>query len=163
MEHTKHIWRVIFILLFLLVGFVAGRDFLIPESFGKFAHYRADSLQEYMALPVMHGGRTSCRDCHQAQYETTTAGKHAQLNCEVCHGPLATHVEGGVKIAAMPKLASWKLCEYCHQSLSARPDVIKQVVFAKHLEDQGLEPGTEPTGKVCFSCHKPHSPLAGGE
>mgnify|MGYP002867386545 CR=1 FL=1 len=73
------------------------------------------------------------------------------------------HVKDGAKSAEMPRLASWKLCAYCHQTLAARPSSIKQVVFAKHLEEQGSEPGTEVAGKVCFLCHKPHSPLAGSD
>jgi hypothetical protein len=163
MEHSKHIWRVLFILLFLLVGFVSARDFLIPASFGKAGHYRYDSLKTYMDYPVIHGGRNSCKGCHPKQYETASAGKHASLNCEACHGPLAWHVKDGARIAEMPRLASWKLCAYCHQTLAARPSSIKQVVFAKHIEEQGSEPGTEVAGKVCFLCHKPHSPLAGSD
>ena len=163
MEHTKHIWRVIFILLFLLVGFVTARDFLIPASFGEHGHYRSDSLKEYMAYPVIHGGRNSCRECHQQQYDTASAGKHAALNCEVCHGPLAGHVKDGKKTAEMPKLASVKLCAYCHQALAARPKIIKQVVFTEHLKEQGLEEGTEVAGRVCLLCHQAHSPLSESE
>jgi hypothetical protein len=163
MEHTKHIWRAIFLLVGLGVAFVTGREFMIPGSFGKAGHYRYDSLQSYMAQPAIHGGRDSCRECHPKEYETASAGKHAELNCETCHGPLAWHAKDGQKIAEMPKVASWKLCAYCHQPLAARPRFIKQVAFAKHLEEQGAEPGTGVPARVCFLCHKPHNPRAGSE
>jgi len=37
----------VFILLFLV-----ARHFLIPESFGKYGHYRANAIDEIEAFPI---------------------------------------------------------------------------------------------------------------
>ncbi|MBI2930367.1 MAG: cytochrome C [Planctomycetes bacterium] len=158
MEHSKHIWRAALILLFGVVGFIVVRQFLIPKSFGIAGHYRFDALAEFMAQPVKHGGRESCRKCHEPPYETTSKGKHARVSCEVCHGPVGDHASKEAKIAVMPKNPSYKLCAYCHQKLAARPKGFKQVSFRKHLEEQGFASDSKIPEKICLKCHEPHDP-----
>ncbi|MHC4607872.1 MAG: cytochrome c3 family protein [Planctomycetota bacterium] len=158
MEHSKHIWRAVGILLLLLVAFIAVRQFLIPASFGAEGFYRYDSIGEFMSQPVIHGGKESCKDCHKEEYGEVQKGKHAKVSCEVCHGPLAPHVKDGKKAADMSKDASSRLCAYCHRKLVARPAEFPQVDYRKHLEEEGLPVGAKISAGVCAKCHEAHAP-----
>lgn len=159
MEHSKHIWRVVILLTIGAVFVVSGRHFLVPASFGKMGHFRYDSIGEYMAKPVMHGGDASCAKCHQDKYDTHAKGKHAVVRCENCHGPLALHVADGKKIAAAEVHQSWELCELCHQPLKSRPRDFPQVDFRAHLIAKDIPVKGAIPAKVCFMCHDPHDPL----
>lgn len=153
MEHTKHIWRAVIILLALPIVFITVRHFLVPPSFGAEGHYRYDSLSEHRDHPVIHGSTTACRECHESADAEKGKGKHVSLSCEVCHAPLALHVKDGKKIADMPKNKSYTLCAGCHQQLEARPKDFPQIDVEKHPAEQGgsLEDG-------CVTCHDGHNP-----
>jgi hypothetical protein len=73
-------------------------------------------------------------------------GKHAHVNCEACHGPLAMHADdpGSVK---PNKLDTAILCARCHEANAAKPKGFPQVASAEHS-----------TGVACDTCHHPHSP-----
>src|SRR3990172_5883972 len=114
MEHTKHIWRAVLILAFFAIVGFTGRHFLIPPSFGEVRFYRYDSLRDFMRQPVRHGGSASCAACHQDTMTTKAEGRHAGVSCEVCHAPLAVHVQGEEKIGPMPVNRSHELCALCH-------------------------------------------------
>ena len=95
MEHTKHLWRAVLILVFVVVGYLLGRGFLVPESFGQYGYYRGDNLKEQMNIRVpMHGnGPEACAYCHEEKVEEIAETPHRVINCETCHAPLRTHVE----------------------------------------------------------------------
>lgn len=158
MSHTKHLWRAALLLVAVgLVGFT-GRHFLIPESFGEAGFYRYDSLGEFMAQPVVHGGSASCAACHEDAATAKAAGKHAGVSCEVCHGPLAGHVKDDAVIAPMPVNRSHELCAYCHQTLKARPRAMPQVDIPEHLGAlEALAPGEAIPEGACATCHDVHS------
>lgn len=159
MEHTKHIWRAILILIAIaLVGIVA-RHFLLPASFGMRGHYRYDSLGEYMSMPLVHGSVKACAECHEGQFALRSEGKHASVSCEVCHMPVTTHVKDGETIAEMPINLSHKLCAVCHQKMPARSDTMPQVDIKAHLIEQEMfEPGAEIAEGICTACHDVHAP-----
>jgi hypothetical protein len=98
-----------------------------------------------------HGGAASCAACHAKQAEARAAGGHRSVSCEVCHAPLAVHVQGGEVKAKMPKDTSVALCARCHRKIAGRPEKFPQVVLEQHVEGP-LEAG------VCLQCHEPHSP-----
>lgn len=77
-----------FILLFLI-----ARHFLIPESFGKYGHYRANSIDKIGALPVKYAGKALCIECHDIEAEKLASDAHSGLSCEVCHRPGTLHVD----------------------------------------------------------------------
>jgi formate-dependent nitrite reductase cytochrome c552 subunit len=136
---------------------------MVPETFGDLGYYRAASLAEYMAQPLVHGGRNSCAGCHEKQQATHDAGKHRTVPCETCHGPLADHVTDGKKSADMPTDPTRRLCDYCHEYLRARPQKplkFPQVVGQEHLVAVGaLEPGEPLPPRACaVVCHLPHRP-----
>lgn len=154
MEHAKHIIRAVLLLVMGTVLFVLVRHFAIPESFGKYGHYRADSVDEYAEQIPLHGSADACAECHDEEAEARAEGKHASVSCEVCHGPLAGHVENEVRVAEMVMNRSNELCAWCHQRLIARPKTFPQVVFRDHV----TEKGTEMSEAVCLECHNAHNP-----
>ena len=152
MEHARHVFRVLLVLLLVLIVVVVGRSFLVPKTFGDYGHYRYANVGEQMAArPPLHAGAKACGDCHDDRLKAITAGVHAKVSCEVCHGPLGRHVKDGDMIGKMPVDRSPKLCGYCHRKIDGRPPKFPQVVFEKHVEG-GLGP------KGCLDCHDPHSP-----
>ncbi len=154
MEHTKHIIRAVLLLVVIAVLFVGLRDLVYPESFGKYGHYRYDSVAEHAAPSSFHGAPGACADCHDEEPESHAAGKHASVSCEVCHGPLGIHVKDDEHVGAMPVQRSVKLCGTCHQYLVSRPKEFPQVVLADHV----IEKGGEMTEAVCLECHDAHNP-----
>ena len=152
MEHSRHVFRVLFALLVVIVAVVVGRTLLVPKSYGMYGSYRFDNVAEQMAArPPLHGGVQSCAECHDERVATLLKGSHAKVSCEVCHGPLGRHVKDGELLAKMPIDPSPRLCGYCHRKIDGRPQKFPQVVFEKHVEG-GLGP------KGCIACHDPHSP-----
>jgi len=163
MEHSKHIWRAVIILVAGVAFTVGGRHFLVPASFGQLGHFRADSIGEYMAKPVMHGNDASCGKCHPDQFAAHEQGKHKAVRCENCHGPLALHADSDKKIADAKVMASADLCALCHQKLDARPKTFPQIDLKAHMNEllakEGLPPRDTVPAKICFTCHDPHDPL----
>ncbi len=153
--HAKHILRAFIALLVLVVALLLGRSFFVPDTFGQYGHYRGASVAEFRALPVRHGGDTSCQECHADQFATHAAGGHHSVHCESCHAPLAVHVAGGARVADMPIRRSADLCLGCHRRLEARPATFPQIQPREHLQEQDAE----FTPDVCFDCHDPHAPL----
>lgn len=162
MEHARHVLRVALLVLVLFSGLVVARGLLIPDSFGKYGHYRYDNVIEQRNTPLAHYGAKSCRGCHEKQWQLRESGDmegHLKVSCEVCHGPLARHASGenkatDKKFADMPVVRSWQLCAQCHLKLEGRPASFPQVTFdSKHMKGDKLE------GDVCKKCHDPHSTL----
>ncbi len=152
MEHARHVFRVLLVLLLVLIVVVIGRSFLVPKTFGDYGHYRYANVGEQMtARPPLHGGARSCGECHDDRLKAITAGAHAKVSCEICHGPLGRHVKDGDVVAKPSIDRSPRLCGYCHRKIDGRPPKFPQVVFEKHV-DGGLGP------KGCLACHDPHSP-----
>jgi cytochrome c7-like protein len=150
-KDAAHLFRMAAVFAVGILIFVLARNLFVPKSFGQYGHYRGDALAEVRALPVHYAGHQVCESCHSDVLDVKTKGKHARVNCEACHGPLATHTEdpGGV----MPeKLDTAKLCVKCHEENSAKPKNFPQVVSADHS-----------AGLACNECHQPHSPIIATE
>jgi hypothetical protein len=76
------------------------------------------------------------------------------VNCEACHGALASHANADDPTAVMPILPDTAvLCVQCHRASAAKPKEFLQVDPANHYP-----------GLPCGSCHQPHNPgmVAGG-
>jgi hypothetical protein len=132
----------IFISLFLLL-----RHFLVPDTFGKYGHYRAASLEDN-ALPEIHySGQVACFKCHQAIEDKKSQDVHSEIHCETCHGPGEKHVISS-KAADIFKPAGREFCGKCHELNAAK---LKSAVFQVDLTKHN-------TGKNCIECHNPHQP-----
>ncbi len=168
MEHTKHLWRAILLIVLIVVVYLLGRGFLVPGSFGEFGHYRGDALREEMnvRVPNFGAGVESCAACHDERAEEFRQSAHKTINCEVCHAPLRTHVEYEdiESFIQNPDQYEWTnemvikqakdLCIRCHEAQPAKPHDFPHVTIVEHLEEMGVENSAD----VCVDCHDPHDP-----
>lgn len=130
-----------------LVGLILIRYLLVPPTFGKYGHYRANAVDDVAALPIVYAGVEVCRDCHDDIYELKMNSNHRGVSCEVCHGPAAGHVEAPDEITPdAPRGRT--LCPLCHDFDGARPTGFPQILADRHNP-----------GKPCMTCHEPHNPV----
>jgi uncharacterized CHY-type Zn-finger protein len=144
-KDARHLFRFagLFVLAFLI--FLVVRHYVVPKSFGQYGHYRGNAIGEIAAHPTKFAGHEACEACHTDVVEIKKNGKHAHVNCEVCHGALAQHADDPTVKPVLPDTAA--LCTRCHTASAAKPKSFPQVVPADH--SQGLS---------CETCHNPHNP-----
>ena len=132
----------VFICLFLV-----ARHFLIPESFGKYGHYRANSMDEIAVLPIHYAGKSVCVDCHDSEAAKLASDLHSGLSCEICHGPGAKHADDPEN-NKLEKTGSRESCGRCHSINAARRiEIIHQIDIKTH----------NPERENCIDCHNPHA------
>ena len=157
--YKSHVIRIALgLLLFAVVGGV-GKYLLTPESFGKYGHYRADSIEEEANRDIRHWTNASCFSCHEYEADIHLKGRHKTISCEFCHGTYADHIKDGKKVGTLPVKRGEEirvLCLRCHnKAIQARPEeVIKTVVMPEHLESQKVK-----VTHLCNQCHNVHAPL----
>jgi len=151
-KDAGHLFRLAALFVAGFLAFLGIRGFLVPKSFGQFGHYRGAALSEIAARPVKFAGHQTCEGCHADVLEEKKDGRHARVNCEACHGPLANHADDPASVTP-PRLDTAVLCARCHEANGAKPRTFPQVASADHS-----------TGLPCDTCHQPHSPAitAGG-
>jgi hypothetical protein len=151
-KDAGHLFRFAGLFVIAFLTFLAIRGFVVPKTFGQYGHYRGAAIGEIASRPVKFAGHRACESCHADILDAKKSGKHAQVNCEACHGPLANHAEDPAAVTPA-KLATAVLCARCHTASAAKPRGFPQVVPADHS-----------TGLACETCHNPHSPAmdAGG-
>jgi hypothetical protein len=133
----------IFILLFLV-----ARHFLIPESFGKYGHYRANAIDEIAALPINYAGKAACIECHEIEVKKLASDMHTSLSCEVCHGPNAKHADDPEIKEFLVKDGTRQFCGRCHSLNPARKiEAVNQIDIKAH----------HPEKVNCIDCHNPHA------
>lgn len=146
-KDAAHLLSLAAVLAAGMLILVLIRGYMVPKSFGQYGHYRGDALKEVKAQPVAYGGHQNCEVCHSEILDVKVKGKHAGVNCEACHGPLAKHMEDPAGVKPV-KLDTAKLCVRCHEANSAKPKNFPQVVSEDHS-----------AGLACNECHQPHSPV----
>ncbi len=132
----------IFISLFLV-----ARHFLVPDTFGKYGHYRAASLIDNANPEIHYAGQQACFDCHQDIEDLKAKDVHSDIHCEVCHGPGEKHVLSS-EAADIFKPSGREFCGSCHALNAAKP---KSAIFQIDLNKHNV-------GKNCNECHNPHQP-----
>jgi uncharacterized CHY-type Zn-finger protein len=146
-KDAEHLVRLAIACACVLVVFLLVRAYFVPKSFGAYGHYRGAALAEQASKPISYAGHQACEDCHADVLALKKTGKHAGVNCEACHGPLAKHAEDPSSV--VPQLPDTAvLCARCHEENIAKPKTFPQVDSAQHSG-----------GVVCKTCHVPHSPL----
>jgi hypothetical protein len=125
--------------------FLVARWLLVPADFGRFGFYRAGALNDIAARPIAFAGHDACAECHTEIIDLRKGSKHEKVNCESCHGPLATHASGDVMKPGKPDPKT--VCLPCHAKMDGRPKSQPQVDFKEHAGDA-----------QCIDCHNPHSP-----
>ena len=144
-KDAGHLLRFAFLFVVAFAVFLVVRHFVVPKSFGQYGHYRGAAIAEIAARPVHFAGHEACETCHTDILDMKKTGKHANVNCEACHGPLATHAND--PSITPPKLDTATLCIRCHAASAAKPKGFPQVDADQHSG-----------GLSCETCHKPHNP-----
>ncbi len=151
-KDVGHLFRFAGIFVALFVIFLIVRVYVVPKSFGEYGHYRGNAITDIAANPIKYAGHEACETCHVDVQDVKKNGKHAHVNCEACHGPLARHADDPSSMTPVkPDTAT--LCVRCHAASAARPKTFPQVNAEEHS-----------TGLPCQTCHQPHNPAiaAGG-
>jgi len=149
MKDIQHILRVGVTFVVVTGLFLVVRSFLVPESYGRMGHYRADAVKEIKALDIKYVGEKECANCHPAKAKEKKLSPHRGISCESCHGAAHEHLKDPAKakpILIMPDQAR-KFCRRCHEENISRPKGFAQVNM--HTHNPGL---------ACTGCHNPHSP-----
>jgi len=103
----------LFVIAFII--FLVVRHFVVPKSFGEYGHYRGAAVDEIGALPVKFAGHQTCEMCHADVLATKSAGKHANVNCEACHGALADHANDPASVVPTLPDYNGSLCALSHR------------------------------------------------
>lgn len=165
----------------VVLGVIAGLSLaagaLAATLYGQFGYHPGRNADAWASLTPQFVGPASCASCHAAQAARWTAGSHAGVSCESCHGPMAGHPEAtpsplepaptwsaepGESIAPVPLLSlderstvglpesgPTALCLTCHRAATGRPASFPTV-----------DPTTHYAGPDCIVCHDPHSAVA---
>jgi uncharacterized CHY-type Zn-finger protein len=148
-KDAGHLFRLAAVFLVGFIVFLVLRSLLVPRSFGRYGHYRADAIAEIAALPISYAGHQVCEGCHSDVVDVKSKGVHKNVACEACHGPQAKHADDPASVVPA-KLDTAVLCVRCHQANIAKPKNFPQVEAADHSG-----------GAACNTCHQPHSPAIG--
>src|SRR5271165_1518433 len=92
-KDSGHLFRYAGLFVIGSLTFLGIRGYLVPKSFGEYGHYRGNALGEIAAHPISFAGHQACETCHADVLDKKKVGKHAQVNCEACHGTLAKHAD----------------------------------------------------------------------
>jgi len=144
-RNYEHVLRMAGVFVTGILVFLIVRWVLVPSDFGVYGFYRAGTLKEVAARPIAYAGHDACAECHTEIVDQRKGTRHEKVNCESCHGPLATHASGDVMTPGKPDLKT--VCMPCHQKMDGRPKFQPQVDFKDHAGDA-----------LCADCHQPHSP-----
>lgn len=136
--------RIILLTLGIAVAYLAARRVLTPASFGKYAWYRGDALEEIASRQPVFAGKKACDECHSELLQKVSRFEHKTISCETCHGVSREHVDNPeIKLAKFTDAQ----CVRCHLVEPAKPKWYKQIEPKKHY-----------TGQRCIECHLPHQP-----
>ena len=128
----QHIKRLIMVFVVFIILFLILQHILKPVSFGKLGHYRELSIHENSIKPLYYAGAVNCSNCHDSIHVIKAEGFHAQLNCEVCHGPGLKHAlyAGQFKGRQLPDSLILTMpnerrdCAICHEINAARIKIL---------------------------------------
>jgi len=128
----QHINRLIITFAVVIGLFLGFRYLMIPKSFGEYGHYRGEALTENAEKPLQYGGTASCTRCHQDIIDEKSAGHHAGLACEGCHGPSYNHAiyADSARNVALPdslkleRNTTREYCATCHEKNAARMKIL---------------------------------------
>lgn len=140
--------RALTLLVIAIIGFIAVRSLIVPDSFGQYGWYRGNAVNEIKNFPVEHASSQSCSEenCHKTIYSIWSESGHKTVNCETCHGPSEKHVSN-TRIMPPPANDSREYCGLCHFKNTARPEEFPQI-----------DPETHGENLKCAYCHNPHKP-----
>jgi hypothetical protein len=133
---------VVFVGIFILI-----QQSLIPDSFGKYGHYRANAIEDNKISTSYYKGEEACTSCHQDLFDLKDSDLHAEVSCESCHTP---KIDAFTDCEIMPPIVEGtdEFCAVCHATNPGRiKKGVPQLDFKEHEPD-----------KKCIECHNPHAP-----
>jgi hypothetical protein len=142
----QHVLRIAVVFVAGVVLFLVWRSWMVPEDFGVYGHYRAGAIAEAASQTPVFSGQASCIDCHSDVQEVRAAGRHAQVTCEACHGPLGIHARGETDVAPI-RPSNRGVCLGCHIDRPGMPVSFPKIIVNEHSESG-----------PCTDCHKSHAP-----
>ena len=149
MKDKEHLFRMAALFLGGVVLFVILRGIMVPKGFGSLGgHFRPGALADNMARKPSFAGKPACLECHTDMIETQKGSKHASINCEACHGPMAVHAADPEKKPVRPDPKA--VCLVCHAENVAKARKFPQIDPKSHMD-----------GGACNECHAPHAPEKG--
>jgi hypothetical protein len=149
----NHVWRPLYIALFLVAVGLVARYLLVPGDFGVYERgymygwHRKSNEQEWQAVRVKYQTGRSCIPCHRDKYDDIKNSPHGAISCENCHGPLLEHPKDPV---SMEINRSRSLCIRCHARLPYKASLRGAI--------KGINPETHYPQAECMMCHYPHNP-----
>jgi len=142
----KHIVRLVLLIVVFGVVAVAAKSYFTADSFYRYGHYRADSVPEIAGMATSFQTPRACRSCHAPRLVEWSAGNHATVICEVCHGAAPGHPD---TLKVVIPTDTPRLCTQCHEKMPGRPvSSIRQIDSREH----------HPGAGQCIACHNPHAP-----
>ncbi|MCA9663985.1 MAG: hypothetical protein KC503_00310 [Myxococcales bacterium] len=154
-KDTRHARQIFIAVGVVIIAVAVLQSFAIPDTYGKYGHFRGAAVAEAKKRAPRHVGSAACAKCHAKQARLRAKDAHAHVQCETCHGPGYKHWRGKKKIADMPTPKGKRLCLTCHQVLAARPSSFPQIEVAAHYKLVSVK----DTSINCTTCHDPHEPL----
>jgi hypothetical protein len=140
----------------IVLGAIAAASFAVAALgatvYGQFGYHPGGNADAWAARTPRFIGPAACAACHTEQATSWTAGPHAGVTCESCHGPKAGHPEASTSpseaeeapLDTSPNAPS-TLCLSCHAAVLARPSGFATV-----------DPATHYGPAECTACHEPH-------
>ena len=144
---SKIIFRLFLSFVLFVTVFILIQRALTPDSFGKYGHDRANSIDENKIRTSYYKGEEACASCHQELYDLVDSDLHAEINCESCHPP---KIDAFTDCEVMPPIVEGNndFCAACHATNPGRlKRGVPQLDFKEHEPD-----------KNCIDCHNPHAP-----
>jgi hypothetical protein len=143
----KIIFRLFFSFVVFISIFILIRRFVIPDSYGKYGHYRANSIEDNKIRTTYFKGEKKCTECHQQVYDLKASDVHNRIHCESCHSPrIAASIDCKVKPPVVK--GTIQFCGQCHSiNLGRLEKGAPQLNFKEHYDKQN-----------CIECHNPHAP-----
>ena len=143
----KLIFRLFFSFVVFVSIFILIQRYVTPDSFGKYGHYRANSIKDNKMRTHYFKGEKKCIECHQGVYDLKATDVHDQVRCEACHFP---KIAGTIDCKVKPPIVKGTIefCAQCHAINAGRLEKgVPQLNFKEHYEKQN-----------CIECHNPHAP-----
>lgn len=144
---SKLIFRLFFSFVVFVSVFILIQRSLTPDSFGKYGHYRANSMDDNKMNTFYFKGENKCTECHQDIYDEKSLDVHDGVRCESCHSP---KIAGTVDCKVKPPIVKGTIefCAQCHATNAGRLEKgVPQLDFKEHYEKQN-----------CIECHNSHAP-----
>lgn len=143
----KIIFRLLLSFIVFVSVFIVIQQFLIPDSFGDYGYYRANSLEDNKDRPLYYKGEEKCASCHQDIFDLKDSDLHSEISCETCHPP---KISANIDCEVNPPIikGTIEFCGQCHaMNLGRLKRGVPQLIIKEHKGDQN-----------CIECHNTHAP-----